>query len=117
MRQVGILAAACLYALDHHVARLAEDHRRARVLAAGLAAAPGVTVPVPDTNLVFIHIEHDSLDAAALVFTLESRGVRMSQYGPRLLRAVTHLDVDDRGIERAVDAFQEVVGELAGAGR
>jgi threonine aldolase len=117
MRQVGIIAAACLYALDHHVARLAEDHRRARALAAGLAAAPGVTVPTPDTNLVYVQLEHDSLDPGAILAALESRGVRMSQFGPKLLRAVTHLDVDDRGIERAVGAFQEVAGELAGAAR
>jgi threonine aldolase len=113
MRQVGILAAACLYALDHHVARLADDHRRARALAEGLAAVPGVRVPAPDTNLVFIELEHESLEAAAILAGLESRGVRMSQYGPRLLRAVTHLDVDDRGILRAVSAFQEVAGAVA----
>ena len=117
MRQVGILAAACLYALDHHFARLADDHRRARALAAGLAEAPGVTVPAPDTNLVYIQLEHDSLDPAAILAGLESRGVRMAQYGPKLLRAATHLDVDDRGIERAVGAFQEVAGDLAGAAR
>ena len=115
MRQVGILAAACLYALDHHVARLADDHRRARALAAGLAAVPGVTVPAPDTNLIYIQLERDALDVAALLAGLESRGVRMSQYGPRLLRAVTHLDVDDRGIERAVEAFQDVAGGRPGA--
>ena len=114
MRQVGILAAACLYALDHNVARLAEDHRRARALAAGLAQAPGVTVPTPDTNLVYIRLGHDSPDPAAILSGLESRGVRMSQYGPKLLRAATHLDVDDRGIERAIGAFQEVAGVVAG---
>jgi threonine aldolase len=115
MRQVGILAAACLYALDHHVARLADDHRRARVLAAGIAETPGVIVPKPDTNLVYIRLEHAALDPAAFLAGLESRGVRMSQYGPQLLRAATHLDVDDRGIVRAVHAFQRVAKELSGA--
>ena len=115
MRQVGILAAACLHALDHNFARLAEDHRRARALAAGLAAAPGVTVDAPDTNLIYIRLERAAPDALALLAALESHGVRMSQYGPRLLRAVTHLDVDDRGITRAVEAFHAVMGELAGA--
>ena len=114
MRQVGIIAAACLYALDHHIARLADDHRRAKTLAAGLAALPGVQAPVPDTNLVYIHLEREGLDPAAILSGLEARGVRMSQYGPRLLRAATHLDVDDRGIERAALAFQEVAGERAG---
>jgi threonine aldolase len=117
MRQVGILAAACLYALDHHVARLAEDHRRARALAAGLAGVPGVVVPDPDTNLVYIRLEPGAPDAAAIIAGLESRGVRMSQYGPKLLRAATHLDVDDAGIDRAVEAFQEVAGARTGAGR
>jgi threonine aldolase len=116
MRQVGILAAACLYALDHHVARLADDHRRAQALAAGFAVAPGAKAPTPDTNLVYVHLD-EALDPAALLARLESRGVRMSQYGPRLLRAATHLDVDDRGIERAIGAFQEAAGELAGARR
>jgi threonine aldolase len=117
MRQVGILAAACLYALDHHVARLADDHRRARTLAAGIAEVPGTSVPAPDTNLVFFRLESDALDPAAVLAGLEARGVRMSQYGPRLLRAATHLDVDDRGIARAVEAFHEVAGERAGAAR
>ena len=117
MRQVGIIAAACLYALDHHVARLADDHRRARTLAAGLAAVPGVRAPVPDTNLVYVHLEGEALDPQAILAGLDARGVRMSQYGPRLLRAATHLDVDDRGIERAIEAFQEVSGERAGAAR
>jgi threonine aldolase len=113
MRQVGILAAACLYALDHHVARLADDHRRARALAAGLEEVPGVKAVAPDTNLVYIELE--SLDPVVVLAGLEARGVRMSQYGPRLLRAATHLDVDDRGITRAVAAFQEVAVERAGA--
>ena len=117
MRQVGILAAACLYALDHHVARLADDHRRAKALGAGLSAVPGVAAPPPDTNLVYIHLERGAPDPAAVLAGLEARGVRMSQYGPRLLRAATHLDVDDGGIERAVAAFHEVAGERAGAAR
>ncbi|HEY2954395.1 MAG TPA: GntG family PLP-dependent aldolase [Candidatus Eisenbacteria bacterium] len=117
MRQAGILAAACLYALDHHVARLADDHRRAKALAAGLGAVPGVAVAEPDTNIVYVRIEAPGLDARAIVAGLERRGVRMLGYGPRLLRAVTHLDVDDGGIARAVEAFHAVAGERAGAPR
>jgi threonine aldolase len=115
MRQVGILAAACLYALDHHVARLADDHRRARTLAAGIGDLPGVSVPTPDTNLVYIHLEEGAIPAAALLAGLEARNVRMAQYGPRLLRAAVHLDVDDQGIARAIEAFLEVAARAGAA--
>ncbi len=108
MRQVGILAAACLHALDHHVARLADDHRRAKRLAEGFAV-PGATVIVPDTNIVFVDLASPLPDAKATVAELERRGVRMSAYGPRRVRAIAHLDVDDAGIERAVAAFREVL--------
>ena len=64
MRQVGILAAACLHALDHHVERLAEDHRRAQALAAGFAQAPGVRVVEPETNIVIVTLEHAALEPA-----------------------------------------------------
>ena len=109
MRQVGILAAACLHALDHHVERLRDDHTRARTLAAGFAAAPGVRVTAPDTNNVFVELEHAALDPVVTLAELGARGVRMSQYGPRRLRAITHLDVDDAGIAQAVDAFGQAI--------
>jgi threonine aldolase len=113
MRQVGILAAACLHALDHHIERLAEDHLRARRLADGFRAAPGVAVGEPDTNIVIVTLEHESLDPDALVAALEAKGVRMMTFGGRRLRAIVHLDVDDAGIERAVSVFQDVVaGQL-----
>ena len=115
MRQVGILAAACLHALDHHVARLADDHRRARDLADGFAKTPGVSVWGPETNIVYVELEHPALEPLAVLAALESRGVRMARYGPRRLRAITHLDVDDAGIARAVEAFVSVVGERVGA--
>jgi len=115
MRQVGILAAACLYALDHHIDRLADDHRRARRLADGFAACPGVRVIAPDTNIVMLDLEHASLEPRAMLEGLRARGIWMSQYGPRRLRAITHLDVDDDGLGRAIAAFQSVVGEALGA--
>ncbi len=114
MRQVGILAAACLHALDHHVARLAEDHARARTLAAGFAAAPGVSVVPPDTNIVFVRLENPALTPPPLLAFLRERGVLMSAYGPDLVRAIVHLDVDDAGISRAIEAFR--AGVEAGVG-
>ena len=116
MRQVGILAAACLYALDHHLERLAEDHRRAKTLAAGFAQAPGVRVVEPETNIVIVTLEHPALEPAAVLGALEARGVRMVSFGPRRLRAITHLDVDDAGVARAVEGLREVVRGLTGRG-
>jgi threonine aldolase len=113
MRQVGILAAAALHAMDHHVARLADDHRRARRLADGFQRAPGARVIEPDTNIVFVDLEPGALDARAVVKALAERGVRMSAYGPRRVRAIAHLDVDDAGIERAIEAFDAVLGAPA----
>jgi len=111
IRQGGVLAAACLYALDHHVARLADDHRRARRLAELVAGAPGVDVDpaAVDTNIVFFELSPDGPTAAALAAGLKERGVWMSAYGPYRLRAITHLDVDDGGIERAGNALREAL--------
>ncbi len=114
MRQVGILAAACLHALDHHVERLGEDHVRARRLAAGLSM-PGVSVVAPDTNIVFATLEHPALDPPAVVATLADRGVRMMHFGARRLRAIVHLDVDDAALDRAIAAFRAVVEERSTA--
>jgi threonine aldolase len=116
MRQVGILAAACLHALDHHVERLAEDHRRAKTLAAGFARAEGVRVIEPETNIVIVELQDPALEPVAVLRGLETRGVRLVSFGARRLRAITHLDVDDAGIERAVAAFGEVVGGMVGEG-
>src|ERR1043166_9428776 len=115
MRQVGILAAACLHALDHHVARLADDHRRAKRLAEVFAEAPGARVIAPDTNIVFVDLAAPAPDAKTVVAKLAERGVRMSAYGPRRVRAIAHLDVDDAGIERAIGACREVLGATAAA--
>jgi threonine aldolase len=109
MRQAGILAAACLHALDHHVARLTEDHARAARLAAGLAALPGVDINGPHTNMVFVKVPAERLQR--LKDTLDRRHVHASMgYLPTVRRLVTHLDIDDRGVERAVEAFAEALG-------
>jgi threonine aldolase len=104
LRQSGIVAAACLYALDHHVDRLAEDHANARTLADGLAEL-GFDVKPPDTNIVIAEVA----DAPRLVGDLWERGVEVTPMAPTLIRCVTHLDVDAQGIERALAAFREVV--------
>jgi threonine aldolase len=111
MRQAGIIAAGGVYALRHHVKRLADDHANARRLAEGLAALPGVSLDpaTVETNLVFFELTGD-LGAADAVERLLARGVRMGALGARTIRAVTHLDVDAAGIERALDAARAVFG-------
>lgn len=105
MRQVGVLAAAGVWALDHNLDRIAEDHARARRLAEGWGAIEGVRVVPPETNIVMAHLEAPGADAATVAARLEERGVRVLAAGPARLRAVTHLDVGDDGIERAIEAL------------
>jgi threonine aldolase len=109
MRQAGIIAAAGLHALDHHVERLAEDHARARRLAAGLAELGDVEIDPEsvDTNIVIFTV----LDAAAFCAALEAEGVRMGALDARRVRAVTHLDVDDAAIARALEAARAALGD------
>jgi threonine aldolase len=105
-RQAGMLAAAALHAFDHHVERLADDHRRARDLAAGLAAIPGLTVETPQTNLVFVTVPEAALPR--LRAALHERGIVASVGGPRI-RLATHLDLDDAAIARGVAAFVDAM--------
>lgn len=111
MRQSGILAAAGLYALDHHRERLAEDHRRAADLAAAIEGLPGVSIVPPESNMVMIDIDRPDLDAATLLARLEKSGVLLSPFTRTRVRAVTHLDVDDDCIQRASAAFAQVLGQ------
>ncbi|HXU06220.1 MAG TPA: low-specificity L-threonine aldolase [Polyangia bacterium] len=106
MRQVGILCAAALYALDHHRARLRDDHANARRLAAGLAEIAGVRVDANaiDTNIVIFEVA--GVAAAELARRTEASGVRLHAIAPTRLRAVTHLDVDAAGIDRAIAAVR-----------
>jgi threonine aldolase len=106
-RQSGIVAAGCLYALDHHVERLAEDHEHARLLADGLAELPGVTLDQSQvqTNIVIFGVD----DAPALVAGLADR-VELQVVDRHHARAVTHLDVGRAEIERALAVFAEVLG-------
>lgn len=105
MRQVGLLAAAAQHALDHHVDRLADDHGRARRLAEGLAGLPGLTVTPPQTNIVFAQLHGPAEGRGpALLEHLAGQGVLAT--GLIGLRFVTHLDVDDAGIDRAIAAVR-----------
>lgn len=102
-RQAGMLAAACLHALDHHVARLADDHARAARLAQRLAGIDGLAVLGQHTNMVFIDVPVERLPA--LDAHLREAGIRISIGYLPTLRLVTHLDVDDAGIDRTAEAF------------
>jgi threonine aldolase len=107
MRQAGVLAAAALYAVDHHVQRLAEDHANAQKLAAGLRQIPGVRLDpeTVDTNLVYFRLEPGRVTAAELVQRLCGRGILMGESGPYSIRAVTHLDVTAADVQQAIDAL------------
>jgi threonine aldolase len=107
MRQAGIIAAGGIYALQHHVKRLAEDHERAARLAGGLAELAGLAVDAGkvDTNIVIFEVQKSGLDGDTFAErTLSSHGVRFSVIGPTTVRAVTHLDIPPDGIERALAA-------------
>jgi threonine aldolase len=106
LRQVGVLAAAGLYALDHHVERLADDHANAALLAAGLAGFDGVKVTRPDTNIVFVEI--DERVAAEFAAYLAERGIGItSAYGATRQRWVTHIDVDRTAVDDALRVARE----------
>ena len=114
MRQAGVVAAAALYALDHNVERLAEDHARARRLAEGLAdAGLPVDPAATESNFVAIDVAPLGLDAAEAVARIADAGVLVSTLRPRVLRAVTALGVEDEHIERAVAAIPRALGVLA----
>jgi threonine aldolase len=103
MRQAGVLAAAALFAIEHHVERLAQDHSHAKRIAQALQGLPGVQVEMPDTNIVFIDVTPTL--ATGLVERLEQRGVRCT--GLYRLRLVTHLDVSTEDVEHAVPILRQ----------
>jgi threonine aldolase len=102
-RQAGMLAAAAMHALDHHVARLADDHARAARLAEGLRRVDGLVVKGCHTNMVFVDVPAARLNDLAA--HMAAHGVRLSIGYLPSIRLVTHLDVDDVAIERTIDAF------------
>ncbi|MDQ7013620.1 MAG: GntG family PLP-dependent aldolase [Planctomycetota bacterium] len=112
MRQAGVLAAAALYALDHHVERLADDHANARLLAERLAEVPGFAVN-PDqveTNLVYFAVVPALGTAAEVCGRLEAEGVLVLPEGEQTIRAVTHLDVTGEAIKRAAESVVRLLG-------
>jgi threonine aldolase len=109
MRQAGVLAAAGIWALEHMVERLAEDHANARRLAAGLEGLPGLRLdPMGETNMVFWRLDPD-LPVPAFVAALEGEGVRVLELGRGRLRAVTHHGIDEGHVDRAVAAIARVL--------
>ncbi len=109
MRQSGLLAAAGLHALDRGPDPLAEDHRRARELAQGADGIPGLAAPEPETNIVMIHLEESAPEPADLAEAAGGEGAMVLPAGPRRLRAVTHRDLNDGDVERAVRALDRAV--------
>jgi threonine aldolase len=116
MRQVGIFAAAGLYALDHNVDRLAEDHANARLIADRLAESPRVILDpaAVQTNILVFRLADDGPDAATVVERARDRGVLIFAFGPRTIRAVTHLDVTDEACRRAAELLVEAIDQRVG---
>ena len=112
MRQAGIIAAAGIYALEHHVERLADDNANARRLAELVADVPGIAVDpsLVESNMVYFDTAATGMDAHEIGRRLLARGVRVGPFDARTIRAVTHIDVDRGGVEEAAGILREVVG-------
>ena len=111
MRQAGILAAAGIYALEHNVERLAEDHLNAKRLARGIAEIDGLDIDVNtvETNILYFGVRQPGLTVPILLERLKAEGVLMLGTGPNSIRAVTHLDVSKEGIDHAIAVLRKVV--------
>ena len=111
MRQVGILAAAGLYALDHQLARLSEDHEHARLIAGRLAQSPRIVLDLAtvQTNIVIFRLAEGAPDAETVLARARERDVLVVAFGPRTVRAVTHFDVSRRDCERGAEILASVV--------
>ena len=111
MRQAGIIAAAGLYALDHHIERLAEDHANAKLFASLISELPGIDIDPADveTNLIFFAVDKTEISAYDIRDRLMDHGVRIGAEDEGRMRATTHLDVDDAGIREAAKALETVL--------
>jgi len=117
MRQAGVIAAAGLYALHHNVARLAEDHEHARALAEGFSRCPGIVVDVSRVETNIVHIDITGLRMSSSLFVerlVAEHSVLLRPIGPTTVRAVTHLDVDQRGVDRTIAAVASLAGAVTG---
>lgn len=112
MRQSGIIAAAGIYALEHHVERLGHDHENAKRLAKDLAQMPGIVIDVDavETNIIFFSVENTQFTAPEISTRLLDQGVRIGVFDETTMRAVTHLDVDADGVTKASAAMRNVLG-------
>jgi threonine aldolase len=121
LRQAGIVAAAAIHAIEHHVERLAEDHAHARLFAESIADIDGIAISPGDveTNLVFFNVDPERGDATQLSAELQKRGVRIGAMAPHRLRACTHLDVTRQDVLRAAEILRECMtaglGQLVGS--
>jgi threonine aldolase len=114
MRQAGVLAAAALYALDHHVERLAEDHRNARLIASAITDTPGLRLDPPEveTNLIWVEVDPEMGPARAVADALKQNGILVHVAGPSTFRACTHLDVSAAQAERAAQVVRQAVAQV-----
>ncbi len=114
MRQAGILAAAGIVALETMIDRLAEDHARAKRLAQGLAKIPGIALDpgTPYTNMIFLSLSAEvPSNTKDVVAALEKQGVLVGATGSRRFRLVSHYWIDDAGVEKAIQAFSQVLSK------
>jgi threonine aldolase len=111
MRQAGIIAAAGIYALDHHLERLKEDHQNARRLALGLKEMKGVSIDPGqvETNIIISSIADPGMTAPQMAEAMKKNGVLIHPIGKTQIRLVTHLDVSHEDIEVALEAFRKVL--------
>ena len=109
MRQVGIIAAAGHYALENNIARIADDHRRAEVLAERLSrVAPGAISPV-DTNIILIDLTNSNTDGQAFAAAAKERSIWVSALSPKIVRLITHLDINDADVDRASEVISTLL--------
>ena len=110
MRQVGIIAAAGIYALDHHIERLREDHQNAKRLAVGLKEFKGVSIDPKhvETNIVILGVANTGMTAAQVAEAMRKEGILIHAFGKTQIRLVTHLDITAEDIENALNRFEKV---------
>lgn len=113
MRQAGVIAAAAIYALEHHVERLADDHANAQMLAEAVRQTEGLSLSpdIVDTNMVFFEVDESISTADAFIQRLTAQGVGMLALGPRRIRAVMHLDINAADILKMIDILRQTVKE------